>query len=92
MKRYEKMSKEEIIEVLLNRECNKCKADKYCDAIYGSCQLTMKEWLNEEIEIKPRWATIKSNEEWEDIYVEWLKKPSIDVKNFIDWLKEEVEV
>lgn len=94
MKRYEKMNKEELVNFLGDGCGDTCRCWEYC-VMHNqvvSCRKTKVDWLNEEIETKPRWETIQSNDDWEDIYVEWLHKPSVGVRNFIDWLKEEVEV
>lgn len=91
MKRYEKMTKEELIEFLVNRQCGKCKADEYCDLRSDYCEAVMQNWLNEEVETKPRWATIKSNEDCDRLSDEYV----VDIFNHplpFEWLKEEVEV
>ena len=72
MKRYEKMSKEEIVDLFVNG-CSKCGAKEDCIAenCEINCRAMKKEWLNKDIETKPRWATIKSNEHLEDIQTEF---------------------
>lgn len=97
MKRYEKMSKEEIIESLLNRQCNKCKALKLCGIMSGFCDDVIKSWLNEEVEMKPRWALIQSDEDIYRLYDEFETTiPNTEDIHyayvFAMWLKEEVEV
>jgi len=64
MKRYEKMSKEEIIDAFSYSfgDCDKCQYHKICNG-KGYCSESAKEWLKEEIEIKPRIATINTVED-----------------------------
>lgn len=64
MKRYEKMSKEEIIEVLMPQSsCTKCVASgELCiNKVDGrkTCAETIHFWLNEEVDTKPRILTVK---------------------------------
>ena len=88
MKRYEKMSKEEIINFMGQEvTCRDCKASSFCIG-RKVCQVCFKEYLNQEIETKPRWATIKSNEDLDCMYEEWKTYP---FNSFSYWLKEEVE-
>lgn len=70
MKRYEKMSKEEIIELYTRFDCGDCNACPYFEekgrrtcADDGNCSEAIKIWLNEEIEMIPRAWTFKTVEE-----------------------------
>ena len=90
MKRHEKMTKEEIIAFTLNKQCSKCEAYEYCSSTHGNCEENMQKWLNVEIKTKPRWATIKSNDDVDKLLDEFLHT-TYEVE-FTEWLKEEVEV
>ena len=92
MKRYEKMSKEEIIEFLTNHICGNCKAYEYCKITNEYCEVVRKNWLNEEIEMKPRWATIQSNEDLDSLFKEFVDTTTMPYSAFVSWLKEEVEI
>lgn len=46
-------------------------------------------WLKEEVKIKPRWATIKSNDDIDKLWDKFLHT-TYEVE-FTEWLKEEVE-
>lgn len=75
MKRCEKMSKEDLVDMLLtNRDCEKCpvEAEHKCGN-EGSCEAELHRWLNEEITLvkKPRIATISTAEETEKARKEW---------------------
>lgn len=68
MKRYERMSKEAIIEIF--KTTNECSTCRFRDSVTRTCTTgkdccdAMADYLKEEIKIKtvPRWQVIKSNE------------------------------
>ena len=105
MKRKYKLTKDEIIELFVSG-CDKCGAREDC--IAENCEInciTMKEeWLNKDIEMKPRIALINTIEELEKAKKEFKCICSsnkcmeckynglITFDCFCVWLKEEVEV
>lgn len=71
MKRYEKMTKKEIIDFFAT-DCGMCDLSSNC-ARNMSCEEIKKEWLNEEIKTVPLITTINS--------VEKLREAAEDHKN-----------
>lgn len=71
MRRYEKMTKEEIIKFFDcdNKECADCPASKQ-GTIVSDCAI---EYLTEEIEMKPRWQTAKTQEDFDKFISEFYK-------------------
>ena len=66
MKRCERMSKEDIVNLVFDSGCNNCPVKNRCGSEYYAdmdCNTIIKEWLNEEITLKPRFTTIKTSEE-----------------------------
>lgn len=69
MKRYERMTKEEIIEAFKSTEwCNTCmfrNSKNECTREDKGCCEAMRDYLNEEIKLKTvsRWQVIKSDED-----------------------------
>lgn len=70
MKRYEKMSKEEIIDVMGNsfddcRTCPLLDGEGGCSKSWASCGMSLREYLSEEIKTKKvhRYETIKCPED-----------------------------
>lgn len=99
MKRYEKMSKKEIIEFYTDN------ANTSPDFIIKHDGKVVSDYLYQEIETKPRWATIKSNKHIDNMYKSWCSNdddcdscdeggpgPLACSDCFLRWLKEEVEV
>lgn len=67
MKRYERMTKEEIIEAFKETDwCDNCRFTNKSSRNVNCCDV-MANYLNEEIKMKivPRWQTIKSDEDLE---------------------------
>lgn len=75
MKRYERMTKEDIISAYNSVYCDKCLAKNWCNGIKRkfTCRETLTEWLNHEIEIKKvhRYELIKSPEDVSKAYSEF---------------------
>jgi radical SAM protein with 4Fe4S-binding SPASM domain len=107
MKRYEKMSKEEIIDAFgyLFGDCDKCQYHKICNG-RGYCpeSAVIKEWLTQEIETVPRIKTldtkkkfIKAQEEYKT-YCHSIDcsdcryHKEVSIECFTEFLWEEVEV
>lgn len=67
MKRYDLMSKEEIID-FNSKDCEDCPLRNKCYP--GKCKEEKANYLNEEVNIK-RWELIKSTEDIEKLYLEW---------------------
>lgn len=66
MKRYERMTKEEIIEVFdRSGGCNACRYKGDCTGELNSCYKQNVNYLNKEIKVKTvsRWQIIKSDED-----------------------------
>lgn len=70
MKRYEKMSKEEIIDIMGNsfdncRTCPLLDGEGGCGKSWASCGMSLREYLKEEIKTKKvhRYELIKSPED-----------------------------
>lgn len=73
MKRYERMSKEDIMSVYKTTDhCCGCKLQdsSYCKNRTTGCCEIMTDYLNEEIKVVPRWQTIKSDEDCQRIWEE----------------------
>lgn len=107
MKRYERMTKEEIVEFAGNchtRGCEGCPALDV-DGLFGTC---MKKYLEQEIQMVPRYSTIKSDEDMEKVVEGY--KSFCDSRNecgnckiyakrndamtymcFVEYLKEQIE-
>ena len=69
MKRYEKMSKEEILNFVkgcLSRSCRECPAQAHFNEPYCSV-----EYLMDEIQMIPRWKTVKTQEDLNRIFEEF---------------------
>ncbi len=71
MKRYERLSKVEILKAYnstLNcSECilnSRCEEDKKACSYHLPCNEKMKKYLNEELVPIPRWKTCKTNEDF----------------------------
>lgn len=67
MKRYERMSKEAIMDAYKTTDhCCGCRLEdsSYCKTrgATGCCEI-MTDYLNEEVNVVPRWKTIKSDED-----------------------------
>lgn len=100
MKRYEKMSKEEIIRAYPLKEgvCIdngvKCFAYDNCDKSGKYCNQFVATKLNHEIETKPRIALINTPAELRKaVYEKWECLPyEVETMTLVNWLKEEVEV
>lgn len=62
MKRYEKMSKEELIEIINStKNCDTCLVGEECTSSnILTCNGILRNWLNEEIEMIPRAWTFKT--------------------------------
>lgn len=77
MKRYERMTKEEIIDFVClgNWTCDRCGVKKeYCDrSESGKCNEIVRNWLNDEVTIKkvPRFILIKTQEDLERAFQEF---------------------
>lgn len=78
MKRYERMSREEIISVynsVLNGDCGECHARNWCNDITTkfTCAELMAEWMNKEIKMKKahRYELIKSPEDVDKLQKEF---------------------
>ena len=78
MKRYEKMgmSTEEALSAVAS---SLNSAERVAD------------YLLAEIEAKPRWETIKSNEDLDSLFNEFVSTTTMPYSAFVSWLKEEVE-
>lgn len=92
MKRYEKMSREEIIEGMMKTqgECWRCLLRSRCSQLDEStCIFAYKAWLNEEPVTLPRVATINTKAELTKAIHEWVLS---DSDSLCDWLAEDIEV
>lgn len=68
MKRYEKMSKEEINNAYCScatSQCSNCVANKYCNDTLGrlTCVERIYDWLQKETKKVPRYEFIKTQED-----------------------------
>lgn len=66
MKRYETLSKEEIIEIYSNTDCNKCDLINMC--CFKNCMPTKNFYLNQEVNAVSRFSLIKSEDELRKSY------------------------
>lgn len=71
MKRYEKMTKKEIIDFFAT-DCGMCDFSSTC-ARNMSCEEIKKEWLNEEIKTAPLITTIDSVEKLREVEKDYRK-------------------
>lgn len=75
MKRYEKYTKEEIIEYFAEAsgsECEECNWNHYCtDGNAIQCSDAVCKWLNEEVKMIPRCHKCKTVEDFEKEYDEF---------------------
>lgn len=92
MKRYEKMSKEEMMDIVgVPIECDICSIKQFCNAHpERSCTETRAAYLNQEIKIVPRVATINTVEKLEEARKEFEKYYGANI--FANYLEEEIEV
>lgn len=70
MKRYEKMTKEEVMKLCL-ANCSECELSKnngntFCSDNYGHgfCKDVKQEWLEKEIQTKSRWELCRTDEDF----------------------------
>lgn len=96
MKRIDKFTKEEIIKQLAYSDETLCN---YCihQTLEGSCATLscidgVMEWFNQAIKTAPRIATINTAEELEKNFLEYHGTRNYSVRDFVDWLKEDIEV
>lgn len=93
MKRYEQMSKEEIMGIFgMPFNCPECEIREFCNSCRrDTCVETRAAYLNQEIKIVPRVATINTAEELKKAWDDYMhRKIPRDV--FYDYLAEEIEV
>ena len=78
MKRYEKMSKEEIVELVVKVGkvfCDQCPIKGDCERLdRDNCSSKLALYLQEKVITKPRFVTFKSAEELMNAYIEHEKK------------------
>ena len=94
MKRYEMMSKQEIVDGIRKTQgyCSLCPVQNNCGngkTDEKECINTYVVWLNEEVQTKPRIAMINTVRELELAHDEFMKSED---PSFIDYLIKEVEV
>lgn len=91
MKRYEQMSKEEIMGIFgTPLDCFECKIRAFCDSCHkDTCGEVRAAYLEQEIKMVPRIATINTVEELEMAWADWHGKRAV---LFYDYLAEEIEV
>lgn len=91
MKRYEKMSKEEIMGIFGTPiNCPECKIITFCNSCHtDTCAETRAAYLNQVIKKVPRIATINTVKELEIAWDVWSERR---IGNFYDFLAEEIEV
>lgn len=73
MKRYEKFSREEIVNLFTTASvgaCGTCDIASRCPRLHPSCVLNMAEFLTKDIEFVPRIAKINTVEELAQVRVE----------------------
>lgn len=102
MKRKEKMSKDEIINVAKGFiDCDNCVMNRKCDGSWN-CAMKYDEYMEEEIEMIPRAWKFKTVEEANTAFCECCKQQTCsDCKYYLlnnngtsckfNWLYEEVE-
>lgn len=91
MKRYEKMSKEEIISLYDNSaNCDSCPLLESCDTT-NDCVTQITDWLYKEIKLVPRIAKINTSEELHKARQDWHNSKFTKFTNVFDFLAEEIE-
>ena len=102
MKRYERLSKEEIIKAynstLVCCECilnSKCEEDKSSCDYHVPCNERMRKYLTEELVTIPRWKIIKCDDDLRTLYYEYINEEqnkSKSVCNFVTFLLQRIPI
>lgn len=98
MKRYERLSKEEILKAynstLICSECilnSRCEADKSSCSYHVPCNERMRKYLTEELVPIPRWKTNKTNDDFIKMVSKYKESVgTFNVGGLISYLCEEI--
>ena len=102
MKRYETMSKEEIVEAfttykLHDNSCAGCtlydwENDNHCShrcsIAKGTCSDIIRAFLEEDVELVSRWSTVENDTNMYDLYKTWKSEAinGLNNQNFCEYL------
>lgn len=93
MKRYERMSREELMETFKGTDwCHTCvlsDSKNECTVMGKSCCEAMCDYLNKEIKVVSRWQIIKSDEDCMQMLQNWNKESNTEIG---EYLLEKIEV